>query len=481
MAFAHGPLPLQPARAGTERLIWAAALGLVALGLVLRLVGARGELCLDEIWTLNQVASVTDVGQILVHLSNDNNHFLNSIYLWLAGGAEREPLALRALSIALGAASVAAAGLVAARQGRAAALIAMALFALAYPLVHYGSEARGYAGLVLFALLAVAALQREVSAPRRTQREALGAAVGLGLLAHLNMAAAAVTLGLWTAWVIWRRTHDARAAMTGTFAIFTPALAWTLVVTACLGFGALLHGYQLGNFPFDPEKFVAGYGDLLRLTVGLPEPVPAWLCVLAAIAAATAFAWRDRSETASLYVAAVVLLPAAMFVARLPNTEFPRHFLFSASVFLLLLADVLARAWRRRGVRRASAALALAAFVAGNAVSLARFAENGRGHYRDAVALMSANGPFAYSSDHDLRNSMLTGFYAQKAALRAEYVPQAEICRTPPDWWLSENSRTPLPARVTLGADCALLFERQQLHPVWGLSGGPLAVFRRVP
>jgi hypothetical protein len=484
MAIAH-TLPPLAARQRAERRTWAAAIGLVAIGAVLRLLGARGELCLDEIWTLNQIAPVTDIGQILVHLSNDNNHVLNSIYVWAVGGAERSPLVLRALSIALGTASIAAAGLVASARGRSAALIAMLGFAASYPLVHYGSEARGYAGLVLFALLAIACLQRQFVAPEPRTREALGLAIGLGLFAHLNMAAAATMLALWTAWVIWRRTGEARQAAQTTLAIFTPALAWTLVVGTCIALGWYLHSFQVGNFPFAPETFIAGYGLLLRLAAGLPEQVPAWLCVACAVGAVAGAAWLRRNDDdpmMSLYVGAVILLPAAMFVARLPNTEFPRHFMFSAVVFLLFAADLLSRAWQRRGGYRAMAIALLVAFVAGNAVSISRFLENGRGHYGDAVAEMGAQGAFVYSSDHDLRNSMLAGFYAKKLGIAADYVPKADICDRMPDWWLSENSPAPLPEHFALArTTCTLRLERQHLYPVWGLSGGPLAVYRRVP
>src|SRR5262249_34317686 len=130
---------------------------IVAAAGVVRLIGARGDLWLDEIWTLLLIAPVRSMGEILLDIGHDNNHHLNSIYLYLIG-PHASPLAQRGLAVALGTATVVVAGLAAAPRGPAR-IFAMLLFAFAYPMVHYGSEARGYAGLVLFLLLAAFFLQ----------------------------------------------------------------------------------------------------------------------------------------------------------------------------------------------------------------------------------------------------------------------------------------------------------------------------------
>src|SRR5258707_6309966 len=79
--------------------------------------------------------------------------------------------------------------LAAAPRGQAAVIFAMLLFGLAYPMVHYGSEARGYAGLVLFLLFAVVFLEHALDGSDWPLRHSLGAAIGLGLLCHLTMVA----------------------------------------------------------------------------------------------------------------------------------------------------------------------------------------------------------------------------------------------------------------------------------------------------
>jgi hypothetical protein len=463
----------------------AAAVLLTAVGAILRGLGAGGELWLDEVWTLNQLDLVTDVFQILVDLSNDNNHIVNSLHMYAVGGAQASPLLLRALSIALGAASVVAAGAAMSPRGRPAAAIAMLIAAVAYPLVHYGSEARGYAGLVLFALIAIACLVRQLDGGGAKSRAGLGAAIGLGLMSHPNMALVATVLGLWTLWVIWRRCRNLFETIARCLVIFAPALVWTAVAATFYGIGWLRHGYDFSRFPFDPAKFVEGYGGLLGLMIGVPPEVPSAIVLVVVAAGVVAVAWHRRDQgdpLSSLYVGVLLILPTLMFITWIPNPVFARHFLFSGLVFLVIVADLLATLWRRGGVARATAAALLATVVAGHAVSLSRFYVSGRGHYGDAVAAMALDGAFSYGSDHDFRNRMMVDFFTRTSAAKPTLVPAAQYCRQPPTWWLTQDASKTAPERLSLGGtDCSIAFVRARTFPVWGLSGPSLALYRRSP
>jgi hypothetical protein len=461
---------------------WTAVIGLVTgIAAVLRLVGTRGDLWLDEIWTLILLEPISWVGQIIWGINNDNNHFLNSIYLF-AVGADASPMVQRGFSVVLGTMAVAAAGLASIRNGRAAALIAMMIFAVSYPMVHFGSEARGYAGLVLFSLVALVCLERELDRPDWTNRHGLGLAVGLGLLSHLTMAGPAAVLALWTFWVAWRRTGSLREAEAVTRTIFRPALAWALAIGAAITFGVLRSGFTVGGVdPFDPAGFVDGYGRLIRLLLGVPEQVPAWLCLEGAVATVMLAAFLRRggaNRQDALIVVSVIVLPAAMFAAHLPNLQFPRYYLFAGTMFLIFLADVFGRAWGEGGIRRALAVLALLAIAAGNVVSLRTFYENGRGHYAAAVARMAALGPFVYGSDHDFRTPMLVNFYARRQGVVGQYVKFSDWCRTAPEWLVMEDRKTQQREDLVV-PECSLRFVRQGLFPAWGLSGWPWALYQR--
>jgi len=86
---------------------WIAAALILVVGIGLRLIGTHDDLWLDEIWTLHLLEPVTSVGQIIWGINHDNNHFLNSIYLYLVG-PDASPVVQRALSVVLGTAAVVA-------------------------------------------------------------------------------------------------------------------------------------------------------------------------------------------------------------------------------------------------------------------------------------------------------------------------------------------------------------------------------------
>jgi hypothetical protein len=469
---------------------WIATLSIiVAAGGGVRLVGARGDLWLDEIWTLLLIAPVRSVGEILWGIGHDNNHYLNSIYLYLLG-PDTSSLAQRGLAVAMGTATVAVAGLAAAPRGRAAAIFAMLLFAFSYPMVHYGSEARGYAGLVLFLLLALVFLQRALDRCDWRLRHALGLAIGLGFLSHLTMAAGAATLGAWTIWVLWRRTGSLRQAADMTLTIFRPALGWTSAVGACVAIASLRQHFNFGSVtPFAPADFVDGYGGLIRGLLGVPDSVsyliPSWACLAAAAAAIAlaAFVWRAREAYVSLYVIAVIALPAAIFLVEVPNVQFGRYFLASGTYFLLFLGDALGDAWSRGGVTRFGAGAVLGAMLIGNAAALMSFFEDQRGHYSDAIAVMARDGGFSYSSDHEFRTRTVIDFFAAKHSIAADYVRPAEWCQSPPQFMVIEDADTAKRFdQLDLGTlQCPLRFERGESFASSRLSGRPWTIYRRAP
>ncbi len=101
-------------------------------------------------------------GVFTVH---DNNHFLNT--LWLAAvGADAPQRLQRALAIALGVAAIPLSALLLMPRGRLAGIAAAAVVALSTPMVVYGSEARGYAGMITATLVLMIAADRHVDRGR---------------------------------------------------------------------------------------------------------------------------------------------------------------------------------------------------------------------------------------------------------------------------------------------------------------------------
>ena len=52
-------------------------------GLMLRVFATGGELWLDEVWSLLKIADLTSPLEILTKVKHDNNHLLNSLWMWV--------------------------------------------------------------------------------------------------------------------------------------------------------------------------------------------------------------------------------------------------------------------------------------------------------------------------------------------------------------------------------------------------------------
>ena len=159
----------------SSRLGIPALAAIVAAGAAVRLLACRGDLWLDEVWTLALLDRVHSPLGILTEMRHANNHVLNTLFAYAVGPLEHDTL-YRApawlggvLAIALGArlawlgdgpirsdrrpAADASAG--------TRAVWAAAVLAGSYLLVLYGSEARGYSLSLAFLLAALAVAIRD--------------------------------------------------------------------------------------------------------------------------------------------------------------------------------------------------------------------------------------------------------------------------------------------------------------------------------
>ncbi|UCI05551.1 hypothetical protein [Mesorhizobium sp. B1-1-8] len=472
--------PAAPFEAARRSLTWPwLAVSLIAVaGLVLRFVGARGDLWLDEIWSFALLKPLGSIDQIFWRVNHDNNHFLNSVYLYLVG-PDAPPLAQRGLSIALGVATIVAAAVAAAPRGRLAIIATSLLFAVSYPLVHYGSEARGYAGLVLFTVLSLVFLERSLDG-RRYARTVLAIAMLFGMLSHLTMIFTGIVLVAWACWVVWLRTRKATGTFIEIWSIFRPTLVAVLPLAACVIVGARLYGVTVGGLsPFSPAAFAAGYGGMIRYLFGLPAWTNDWAGIGVCCALVCASAWIFRDRRASLYVIAIVGLPVLMWLARLPNLEFPRYFIVSATFMLLWVGELIGRGLAAGGRNRFLAAVGMAAIVLGSAVSLFSFYQSGRGSYAAMVEKMTRDGPATFSSNHDFRTPLVVDYFSERMGRQASFIPQGKMCAERPDWLILEGDMAEPLERFKGAFQCSLDYDRVDAASHWGLSGLSWSLYRR--
>jgi hypothetical protein len=149
-----------------QRLWLVGVLAAVILGAALRLACLQAEFWQDEIWSWEFARSASSWQDIFVHVRHDNNHHLNTLWLFVCGDVN-DWAVYRWPALAAGLLTIVLAAKLARRWGKADAVFAALLVAVSYWLVLSSTEARGYGLALCFALLALDALWRwtDVLAP----------------------------------------------------------------------------------------------------------------------------------------------------------------------------------------------------------------------------------------------------------------------------------------------------------------------------
>ena len=349
--------------AGVWWLIAAAA----AIGGLLRILAAGGALWTDEAWSAMLAAGARTPLRVFTSINHDNNHHLYSLWLQ-AIGLHASPLLARAPAIAAGTMTILVAAMVGARRSATAAVIAAVLFAVAPILVTYGSEARGYALMLLAAMSMLLLLDRwmdgETVAP---PVPGLAVLALLGTLSHLTMAA---FVGLFALWVfaVRRSERGPDDALWTTARVMGPALAVCGLVIAGVFAAAAAspRGMQVGGYsPFTIEGYVLALWDLSLTTIGVTVS-PLWLLpsvfgLLAVVIAVWPPRWIGRWRF--LLPLLILSVPLGVGLMRPGNPAFARYYLSSA-VGLLLLASVwIGRELHGPAIRRACALLIVTLMV----------------------------------------------------------------------------------------------------------------------
>lgn len=384
---------------------------LCVLAAALRLAGVFTDFWLDEIWSLDLAASLHSPWEVFTKLHIDNNHYLNTLFMYLLG--ERADWRwYRLLSLLTGICSVPLAAAIGRRKSEAAGWAAAILIGFSYPLVVYSSEARGYGPMVFFALLAFYFLER-----REAGRFSLAAVMGfLSQLTFVHFYVAALVVSIHRLWKSPKELLRWHLA---------PCLAalwlfWIDIRHLTIGGGTQEH------------PFAAAFG----LAVGLPETgVLGGLVTLGLLAAG----WRSLRRESLFYLIALFLSPALFLLVLHPQTLFPRYFLVSIVFFLIFLAQWLGGLYpRRRGLYFT----VLLLLCAGNGFKIARFLEYGRGRYAEAVDYMisqAGGAPVTVGSDHDFRNPMVLQFYLRRAKTDAVIRYSSQGANELPDWRLAHT------------------------------------------
>jgi hypothetical protein len=398
-------------RQGNRLTLLASGCGLLLAAAFVRCLASRGDLWLDEIWSLGIAGRVSSPLEI-PWLADGNSHPLNTLFLLLVGPAP-SPTVARALSVLAGVASVALAGCIGLRRGVPEALAAMLFVAASYPMVQFSSEARGYALATCFALASTLALEQRDRPRARGWIALLGASVWLGLLSHPMFALAYLALLLWSAGpeLLARRRVPGRVSR---------IVRWHAIPITALVFYWLPYTLHLGVSGAPPGGIGTVVVQSASLAVGMPGdgPLSRFGAGLGFALLAAGILWLQRrgSDRWVLYLAGTVLTPALFVAATRPPFFFVRYLLTPMAFLYLLLAEMAGALLRRGGVARWTCSALLVAFVLGSVLQAAPLLRHGRGQYRRALEHMAARTPggrIELASSHDFQARMVFEYHAR--------------------------------------------------------------------
>jgi hypothetical protein len=415
----------------TERTaLWIVAL-LTSVGFALRYFGCLNDLWLDELISIHTAHSLHSWTQVFTSVHMDNNHYLNTLYLYLVGPQPYWPI-YRFLSLFFGTLTIWAAYWSLKNRSQVQALLFATLIAFSYPLVHFSSEARGYSGAVLACVLAFGLLQRWLAAPTVEESAQWGAlysgSLVFGLLSHLTFLFVAVALALFS--IIATRHRRGTVAANATIHI-APALSF--LVLAYLDFRGF---FTLGG---TQSTAIHELSRLLANVIGWPlhDAYSAWIIGLPLFFfVAFQLSRRPRNIDSSLFLvlAAILILFA---VANKPSFVAQRYFLVFVPFGYCALAIAMSR------MRRTMVVAPLGLLIVGNISLYAHFLKDGRGHYQAALHLIAQKSTVTelrIASDQKFRAGVELDFYQRTLPplYTIRIIPKASA-EVHPDWLITHD------------------------------------------
>ena len=455
--------------------------GLIAVSILLfvvvvaiRVRAAQNDLWLDEIWSLDLVDQISSPGEVFSHIHSDNNHYLNSLWLYICGfqgnwGGYRIP------SILAGSGTVVLAWLIGRRRDVTNAIMAMLLTGFSYVLILYSSEARGYSTLIFFSVLSYYLLDCYL----RDRQWQIGLLFSLtacfGLISHLEFTIFFFSSFLWASYRLIKSGSGFKQAI-GPLAVCyaIPTVLLALLYRIDIRYMMIAGGDQPGLFKC--------YATSLAWALGMPPLFPTWatfgIAVLIFLACLHQL-WREKPDLIVFFGGAVVVMPILLAIAQGSEVLYVRYFIVSIAFFLLLMSFLLASlytAWGRKG--KILCTCLLIGYVIANGWHLMALFKFGRGNNGQAIHYLletSKQTPVTVGGDQDFRIGTVVDFYNRTEignhSLR--YITMKNWPANGVEWLICEKESyaDPVPPGQVLTDRKGHKYELAKIFPTAPLSG----------
>ena len=445
-------------------------------------LAARGDLWLDEIWSLKFVEMAHSPSEIFTSFQHDNNHLLNTFYLYFLG--QKDTLILyRMLSVFMGIGAILLLSLTAGSYGNFERVCIVYLAGLSYPLILYFSEARGYAAAIFFAIASYELLKRIWVRATPVKRVLFWLATMLGSLSHSTFIIVLSALIITSIAHLIIRGISVKDRIRDFFDLyFVPIFFQTFL------YMRYIRNMEIGGGPvystmtvineiistgwgfYPPQAPLSLFLDMFFITLII---LGIWLC------------YREKQLDWVFFFMVLLVSPCMFLLINKPRFLYFRYFLICLPFFYLLLSHVLG-VWYRSFVRwRVIIILLITLLVISHADNIISLLLNGRGHYRQALNDMAAatNGQIiSVASDHDFGNKMVLDFYARflDPSKYLRYITRDHLKEAQPEWMISHNQdlnwNSPQQLQVEGVAKPYSLF---RIYTYSGISGWNWYIYRQ--
>jgi hypothetical protein len=452
---------------------------LVLAGISFRIVAAQGELWLDEIWSLRLTQQARSVIDIFLSLPIDNNHVLNSVWLYMLG-TEQSAIIYRLVSLF---ASTYLLSLVLLRTRTLnfiQALSLLLLFSFSFPMIILGAEARGYAMAIPLLLSALYLIEDAIhQEPKRSRIVALWVVVILGTLAHASFIPAYFCLFIWSAIELCALRR------------FTDLAKLHAIPAACLSAWSFIFVSNINPPTGILRSHLEIFIETLSVSLGGPFLTPCqpthnllavglagFILLLAIIEIIQEF--RENNSYWLLLCLGTFGLPLLSIGFQTPRVIFLRYFTLNLVFLFFLLSSFQLRLWRASKTGKLLSLILLASFLFGSSRHLYHFWHYGRGDAQQVLSFLEINSdcaaPLSLSTDHQYRIGTILD-YLQTDNCKLEYINNSNDPDQLPQWFIAHSVSPGCPPESEIPAQYVL----RTVFPFAGLSGWSWYIYQHQP
>lgn len=452
------------------------AAAIILLATSVFIICAQGELWFDEVLSVQWAKNASTPWQLLTDYRHDNNHLLNSLWLWLVGIKASE-LALRALAVASGTATLVLLYLLGGILSPLTKLVPLILAAGSYAIALYSSEARGYAPALAASLGCLWIWLRVEGRPTLPALLAFWALAAVGLLAHPTVVYFLAALGCWQ---VGRKHLDVPA----TLGDVRRALWW---LSPPAGLALFLYifffrGMDVAGGPTLTPMVITA--DFLHYGLGISSgPDHPWVGVFAGAALILAgLVWGSHRRPGQriFFLMLLLVFPALGYWLAGRDYVYFRYFLVCLPPLFLLIGCLAERIWLAGQVGKVLVYAALALSLGAQIPPVWELARQGRGACLAVLQTIKqgSGGLTDVFSDHDMLVGMVFEYYrarepgGESIIYRTQWSMPEGHC----EWLLAQPA--PLPVTATREID-GQLYRHVQTFFRSRVSGADWILYRR--